>query len=129
MNWKSPITRIVLAFLLLGSVGAGALTWREYERGERIQREVDLLRAEAEKIDRENQGLSEKIAYFSSPNFQEQEAKQKLGYRRQDEEVVLVRPEMMAAETEILDHEARKGEQSVNDLVPNYQKWLRLFYQ
>ena len=90
---------------------------------------MDLLRAEAEKIDRENQGLSEKIAYFSSPNFQEQEAKQKLGYRRQDEEVVLVRPEMMAAETEILDHEARKGEQSVNDLVPNYQKWLRLFYQ
>lgn len=128
MDWKSPITRIVLVFLLLGLVGVGVITWREYERGERIQKEIDLLRAEAEKIQQENQGLSGKIAYFSSPNFQEQEAKQKLGFRRQEEDVILVRPRTDLKEENTPSQEASYEEQGIDSIVPNYQKWWKLFH-
>lgn len=127
MNWKSPITRIVLAFLLLGVASAGVVTWREYERGQRIEREIDMLRSEARRIQAENQGLSEKIAYFASPNFQEQEAKQKLGFKRQEEQVILVRPDTFEEVASPKEDASLAAFSIMNDTEPNYKKWWKLF--
>lgn len=65
---------------------------KQSARNERIEEEVSALEAEAERIRRENETLREKITYFSSQDFREQEAKRKLGLKREDETMVVIRP-------------------------------------
>lgn len=116
-----------LFILLLAGVSlAGWMIWREHERSVRIQAEIDALKAEADKIQRENEGLSEKIMYFASPDFQEREAKEKLGYRRLEEEVVLI-PEGAGRATG-QEAGAMVAPLSESSTVPNYRKWWELFF-
>ncbi len=88
-------------WLVFGGIALAALAivgWvfsvssRQSERNQRIEDEVSALETEAEKIRRENETLREKIAYFSSQDFREQEAKRKLGLKREDETMVVIRP-------------------------------------
>jgi cell division protein FtsB len=88
-------------WLVFGGVALAALAiggWvfsvssKQSERNKKIEEEVSSLETEAEKIRRENETLREKIAYFSSQDFREQEAKRKLGLKREDETMVVIRP-------------------------------------
>ncbi len=101
---------------------------KQLARNERIESEVSLLQSEADKIRRENETLSEKIQYFSSPDFREQEAKEKLGMKKENEEVVAikVRPEAQRA----VSSEERKplGDQTEATHLPNYRKWWQVFF-
>lgn len=114
---------------------------RQIERNKRIEEEVASLQAEADKIRRENGTLSEKIGYFSSSSFQEQEAKKKLGLRKADEKVAVIKPQVGTeerkkagsfgptaggpAESDVAPaSDAREG----SDL-PNYRKWWDRFFQ
>lgn len=80
-----------LALLVLGG-WVLSISSKQTERNKRIEQEVAALESEAEKIRRENETLREKIAYFSSQDFREQEAKRKLGLKREDETMVVIRP-------------------------------------
>lgn len=65
---------------------------KQIERNQRIEQEVTLLRVEADKIRHENETLTEKIQYFSSQDFREQEAKKKLGLKKTEETAVVIKP-------------------------------------
>ena len=102
---------------------------KQLARNERIEHEVTLLQNEAEKIQRENETLSEKINYFSTTDFQEQEAKEKLGMKKEHEEVIVIkeRPE------EGNDLLAKKDQPQMTAVVrdeniPNYRKWWAFFF-
>lgn len=100
---------------------------KELARNQRIEDEVALLEKEAEKIRRENETLSEKIGYFASPNFREQEAKEKLGLKKVHEEVVVIKPRGESA----LPEEAMLTEPrpvAEGTALPNYKKWWQLFF-
>lgn len=100
---------------------------KQVARNQRIEKEVDILRQEADKIRRENETLAEKVRYFASNDFQEQEAKEKLGMKKTGEEVIVIQSRKATeekAETSAITTPAvyeGKGE-------PNYIKWWRIFF-
>ncbi len=101
---------------------------KQIERNRRIQAEVSSLENEAAKIRRENETLSEKIQYFSSDAFREQEAKSKLGLKKTDETMVVIktRPGFV---TEAEDAAKPQGAQTERaEPMPNYKKWWRIFF-
>lgn len=121
--------------LRAGIVGIVALvSWVAYisskqiARNERIENEVGMLQSEAERIRRENETLSEKIGYFSTADFREQEAKEKLGMKKESEEAVLIkaRPAQKSVEE---TREVQGTSESVGEVrIPNYRKWWDLFF-
>lgn len=106
------------------------LSSKQIERSHRIQEEVSSLETEAVKIRRENDTLSEKIQYFSSDDFREQEAKKKLGLKKSEETVVIIKPQ---------PEQNKEGENSFvmrqqtsvdvgKENIPNYKKWWKIFF-
>lgn len=118
---------IVAVAILIGWVIS--VSSKQVERNRRIQEEISALETEAAKIRHENETLSEKIGYFSSSDFREQEAKKKLGLKKKEETVVVIRPaptyegENIRSDTV---HEA-SGDRETEDM-PNYEKWWRIFF-
>lgn len=101
---------------------------RQIERNRRIEEEVAALEQEAKKIQHENETLSEKIAYFSSQDFREQEAKEKLGFQKIGEKVIIIKSQPKdALETK----EPEKGvfpDEPVTEKT-QFMKWWRLFFE
>lgn len=118
---KIPIfARFLIAAFIIGVILVASSAWKEMERSKRIEDEVGKLRAEAERIRNENRTLTEKISYFSTPGFKEREAKEKLGMKNKDEEVVSV--DTGPIETEMLPPETTQRSETETD-APNYRKW------
>lgn len=121
--------------LRAGIVGIIALvSWVAYisskqiARNERIENEVGMLQSEADRIKRENETLSEKIGYFSTADFREQEAKEKLGMKKESEEAVLIKSRPVQKQVEEV-RESQIDEASVALVrIPNYRKWWNLFF-
>lgn len=102
---------------------------KQIERNRRIEEEVSLLQTEADKIHRENDTLSERINYFSSDDFREQEAKKKLGLKKVEETVVVIKPS--PEDGTVGDASLGKNQQvsdSNNENMPNYKKWWGIFF-
>jgi cell division protein FtsB len=119
-------------WLRAGLVGIAVLiAWAVYvsskqlTRNERIESEVEALRVEADKIRRENETLHEKIGYFSTPDFQEQEAKEKLGMKKEHEEVAVIkeRPEAV-----MIPSIPERQPAHLTAETPHYRQWFELFF-
>ena len=125
MSWRSSWARLGLVALAGIVVFAGWSSYQQHERSTKIQREIDVLRRESDRIARENETLSEKIQYFASPNFKEEEAKEKLGLRRQEEKVVgidgnvRITPEIQA--------DTISDAVMIEENQPTYLKWRDRF--
>lgn len=99
---------------------------KQLARNQRIEAEVSLLKQEAEKIRRENETLTEKVRYFASNDFREQEAKEKLGMKKAGEEVVVIKSRKAEEEQRVSQTTAPA---TVQLKRPNYEKWWRIFFQ
>lgn len=106
----------------------GYQSYQEHVRNAKIQEEIDALQAEAEKIRRENETLTQRIEYFASPDFQEQEAKKKLGLRRQEESVLAIREDPSVATDLGLPETRPVEERKEAVMLPNYKKWWQQFF-
>ena len=106
-----------------------SLSTKQLARNERIENEVSVLEQEAEKIRRENETLSEKIQYFSSADFREQEAKEKLGMKKTSEAAVAIkaRPDVLVEE-EALTERRPAFDTTEMTRLPNYRKWWEVFF-
>ncbi len=128
MRWRSPWLRLGLVIALGAGTAAGWASLRQYERSVRIENEIAVLRTEAERVARENETLSEKIQYFASPNFKEGEAKEKLGLRRQEEEMISVEGETRFSQKDSTDLTDTADIRTVAWETPNYLKWWSRFF-
>lgn len=130
MSFRSLWTRLGLVVLIGIGIAAGWASFGQYERSVRIQAEIDTLRREAERIERENATLSEKIQFFASPDFKESEAKEKLGLRRQEEKVVAIEGDLRLPPKEGIEgvDDGNTAHMVAWD-VPNYEKWWKLFWK
>lgn len=99
---------------------------KQVTRNQRIENEISALRQEADRIRRENETLSEKVRYFASNDFREQEAKEKLGMQKAGEEVVVIRPRAGASESALTPVAVPIA--STEATVPNYKKWWRMIF-
>lgn len=121
--------RLVAALLVLGGLYMGYRSYEEHARNAEIQAEIDALEREADRIRRENETLAQKIAYFASPDFQEQEAKKKLGLRRQEENVVGLREVAVLPEQVAETMGSAAPAESAPGSESNIKQWWKLFFE
>lgn len=110
---------------LVLAVWIGHVTMKEMDRGKRIQEEIASLHAEAQKTQKENNVLKEKIRYFQTDAFQEQEARNKLNYQGENERAVVIKSPVPVREESI---NAPSIDIQRQNLLPNYQKWWNQFF-
>ncbi|NTW29948.1 MAG: hypothetical protein HGA33_01570 [Candidatus Moranbacteria bacterium] len=125
---KIPLlAKLMLGILIVGTGAVLSSGWKEMERSRRIEAEVDALRREAERIRGENRTLEEKIAFYSTEPFEEREAKEKLGMKKSDEEVVaLDTGSVLGAESSDTGPTVVLDTSGVVE-KPNYLKWSAYF--
>ncbi|MCW1888594.1 MAG: septum formation initiator family protein [Candidatus Moranbacteria bacterium] len=127
MQSQKWMMRIFLLFALGVTAWAGFVSWGQLERHKRITDEVNALEKQAKDIALENQTLEERISYFSTREFREQEARQKLGLKKPEETVVAIKEDGE-------EENPKSDNQSNNQLIetkeeqPNFQKWWALFF-
>ena len=129
MNTRTLLVRAVFVGAFGISLWIGTVSYRFFQRTGMIKSEIQELEHEVDRINRENATLREKIEYFSSASFQEREAKEKLGLKKIDEQVIIVRTPV--------DAESKISEYSIPIIgtgrvaefrSPNYVKWWRLVF-
>lgn len=103
---------------------------KQIKRNRRIQEEITTLETEAAKIRGENETLSEKIGYFSSSDFREQEAKKKLGLKKTEETLAVIKPAPAYQPEGDTQKEISHGisESAEGTDIPNYKKWWKIFF-
>lgn len=127
---------VAAVFILIGWVAY--VSSKQLERNRRIQAEISMLQTEAAKISRENKTLSERISYFATDDFREQEAKKKLGLKKTGETVVEVKPASPSLGGPSLGYgqgeevsagaERALPESDGNGKRANYKKWWKVFF-
>lgn len=127
MQSQKWLTRIFLLFALGVTAWAGFVSWGQLERHKRITDEVSALERQAKDIASENQTLEERITYFSTREFREQEAREKLGLKKPEETVVAIK-ESAGQENVTTPNMNSNPSAEIEDEKPNIQKWWTLFF-
>ncbi len=121
--------RVVFISVFGLAIWIGMASYRFFQRTGMIKSEIHELENEANRINQENATLREKIEYFSSPNFQEREAKDKLGLKKIDEQVVIVKaPTDTENKSEHFSIPMIGTGRTVEFRSPNYVKWWRTIF-
>ena len=115
---------LFLGFLAIVFV-AIAVSKEVYQKN-KIEAEIKKLREEAEKVIKENSQLQERISYFETPDYQEREAKDKLGLQKPDENVVVIKPGINKGTPE--EESVSPPVPDNSPKVPNPQKWWNYFF-
>jgi cell division protein FtsL len=124
---KNKFSFGILLFFV-GIIVAGFVSYsavQETYRTRKIDKEVLALQEDAQRIQKDNDALTRKIAYLQTPEFQQRIAKDKLNMKLPDENVVVVKQSAQGGE-------APKTEAIVlgdaEDNSPNYLKWWNYFF-
>ncbi len=125
-RFLAPKLFIIAALILAFWIGNAA--FKEMQRGKRIQEEIASLQSEADRIQKENALLQDRIRYFQTDSFQEQEARSKLNYQSPDEQVVVVKQSDHGDAASNNPEPVVQMVPSVQDLLPNYEKWWHRFF-
>jgi cell division protein FtsB len=107
MGWVILIVGLVLAVKTAGNIV------RLWKAGGRVSDNQNMLQT----IEKENAQLKERLEAVKSEEFVEKEARDKLGYVKPGEELVII-PKAEQAD--------RKSEEPKNE--PNWVKWQRLYF-
>lgn len=129
MEKKSIISIIFAVFGLAVISFVGFKAYKESERNKQIEKEIGVIRTEAEKIRTNNRELEDKIAYFQTPEFQEKIAKEKLNFQKADEEVVIIKSSPSLKSENVAGDSALPVGASDRAKIPNYQKWWQYFFK
>jgi cell division protein FtsB len=123
-------TRLLIAAVIILIGWAVFVSSKQIQRNRRIQEEVAALEREASKIQSENETLSERIDYLSSSDFREQEAKKKLGLKKTEEVLAVIKPSLEYNKDEDAQNETIKNVSENQDEtdMPNYKKWWKAFF-
>lgn len=125
----NTIIRVVLIVIALGAVVLIALnvteeTYRRYQ----IQKEIEDLRAQAEKKERDNQKLQGLIQYLKTDDFQEREAKEQLSLQKEGEKVMIIKEENKQEEKKKEEDFISPPPQPQEDRRTNSRKWWDYFF-
>jgi len=99
---------------------------RESYRSRTIEKEVETLKQEAQRIENENEAMRERISYFETAEFQEKIAKEKLNLQKPDENVVVVKQRV---EKQVQENDDQGGVVQDEKVDPNYLKWWNFFFK
>ncbi len=88
-------------------------------RNYKVDTEITLLQQEIDRFDSQNQDFEQLVEYLKTDTFIEQEAKLKLGLKKENENLVIIPDSEVGA-----GNEAPKTEQK----RANWQKWVEYFF-
>jgi cell division protein FtsB len=104
------IAFLVYIFFLVGKVVYQNIKFNGVEKN--LQREVDLLEAE-------NVNLKNKILYYKTESYKERIMRERLGYQKPGEQVLVIVPEKEGEEVERTEEEIK---------ISNFEKWKRFLF-
>lgn len=120
---QSRTTSIIL-FVLIVFITV-SLTKSVLRKNE-IQRQISALELEIESVEASNTELQDLLNYFNSSEYQEKEARTKLGLREEGETVLLIpQPEVTLDELDPLAPEVGQTSEESS----NISKWFTYFFQ
>ena len=122
------LVKVVIGLVIILGGWVFYISSKQIERNHRIQEEISTLETEADQIRRENETLSEKISYFSSDDFREQEAKKRLDLKKADETVVVIKSHLEDEGADVVDRDRRSSAEGIDENLSNYKKWWRVFF-
>ena len=103
---------VLVLWLTLSSVNLNS-------QREAVDREVKNVESKIKEVQNDTDYLSKLSAYFQTPAFLEKEARLKLNYKAQGEEVVFIyKDKNVKKETDFVSLE------EILSKIPNYKKWL-----
>lgn len=114
----------VAGLVILISIGISL--GKETYRKRQVQREIEDLQSQIEELGQENSNMNNLIAYFSTPEFQEKEAREKLNLQKDSEQMIILHKDLVAK-----DQLSDPDEQSPivpEDNSPNWRRWLNFFF-
>jgi cell division protein FtsL len=125
----SFFAKIFLLFAFVALIFIFISIAKETYKKNQVQKEIAALQEEAQKINKDNTQIKEKIAYLESPEYQIKEAKDKLGLKSPEENVIIVKPNIGR---EIKDDSSEsKSLETIPEIkeLPNYIKWWNYFFK
>ena len=125
----NTIVRILLITIGIGAIVmiSLALTQETYRRYQ-IQKEIEDLKVQAEKKERDNEKLKGVIEYFKTDDFQEKEAKEKLSVQKEGEKVVMVKGEKPSEDSKKIKEETQQPIEEKKDERSNPKRWWDYFF-
>jgi cell division protein FtsL len=111
-----------LVILILIGISLGKESYRKRQ----VQREVEDLQSQIKQLGQENGELNNLIAYFSTPQFQEKEAREKLNLQKDNEQMIILHKAPSEKNQSRASDDQATSAQEVNS--PNWQKWLNFFF-
>lgn len=129
LKTSSFFAKIFLLVAVIALVYIGICIAKETYKKNQVQKEIAELQERAQKINKDNVQIKEKIAYLESPEYQSKEAKDKLGLQSPDEKVIVVKP---GVEKEVMlnqDESPSLEEMPKVEELPNYKKWWNYFFK
>ncbi len=131
MNKQSSIYGIFIKIGLLAGVVilflVAVAIYKETMKKNQIQTEINNLKAEAEKTTRENSMLKEKIDFLASKEYMETEARDKLNLKSPDEQVVIVKKNVVKEAVVETPTPVTVAENKV--AIANHIKWWNYFFK
>src|SRR3989344_9665984 len=111
----------LIIILLISIIGWLSLSLTKIKlQGDIVNKEVGDLEAKIRDLEDSNSSLDKLIGYLRRPSFLDKEARLKLNYKSEGEEVAFVYPDM---NTTISSGSAHTNEWSGE--LPGYMKWFR----
>jgi cell division protein FtsB len=112
-----------LTVIVLIGISLGKETYRKRQ----IQKEIENLQTEIQTLNKENSEINNLISYFSTTEFKEKEAREKLNLQKEDEKMIILRKELESQKNE-QKNENTPIQTPQEDKSPNWQKWLKYFF-
>lgn len=110
----------LIIIIVVGAELAQAIR-REYE----INKEIDSLKEEITRYDKENNDLEKMMEYYNTLSYKEKEARLKLNLQKPGEKTILVDP---PTKTELEMEIKKEVENSLKDQT-NIKKWWNYFFE
>ncbi len=120
---------LIKMIIFLGFVAAVFIVLaisKETYRKKQIQKEINELQNEADKIQGDNLRLADKIAYLEGRDYQEKEIRDKLNLQKPDETVVIIKPSLTKKTAE---SKPDATDQTLVIKASSPQKWWDFFFK
>lgn len=121
ISWSGRILVLAIIGFIIFNIGRSV-----YKNWQTNQKIADIEKAIVE-LEKQNKNLQNLIAYYQTNAFKELEARQKLGYLKPDEKVLII-PELgqnKETQTPTVNSQEEKNQSSQD---PNFLKWYHYIF-
>jgi len=115
-------SKFFLFLLVVGLFGAGVSIARELRSSYEVSMQIRQLQSQIQELENHNTELAGLLTYLESPEYQEQEARQKLNLQKPGEHVVIL-PEVEVPAKKIPTNPTLEVE-----LKSNWKNWWNYFF-